>query len=173
MQSRNILFGLGLFGLLSAAAGSAWSASLSGADKQFVMMAAKTDMTEAHEGQMAEDRANQSEVKELGKALVEDHTQSYEQLTELASKDGVSIPKGINSAKDPTIARLDRLTGAGFDRAFTADEIAAHRHALAVYKRESEHAKDPDVKAYAAKMIPVLEKHLKLAEECARPVKHS
>ncbi len=58
-----------------------------------------------------------------------------------------------------------------FDRTFITDEIAAHRHAIAVFKHEAEHGQDADVKAYATKMIPVLEKHLHLAEECAKPTR--
>jgi hypothetical protein len=62
-------------------------------------MAARTDMTEAHEGQMAENQASSAGVKDLGKTLVQDHMQSYEELTALAAKTGVSIPKGINNGK--------------------------------------------------------------------------
>lgn len=147
------------------------AATLSSTDKQFLITAARTDMIEAHEGQMAEDQAQQADIKDLGKTLVQDHTQSYEELTALAAKTGVSIPTGINTAREATIEQLARLKGNSFDRAFDRDEIAAHKRLVASFKREAEHAKDPDVKAYATKMIPVVEKHLKLAEDCAKPVK--
>lgn len=52
-----------------------------------------------------------------------------------------------------------------------SDEIAAHRHAIAAFRREEKVGQDADVKAYAAKMIPVLEKHLRLAEDCVKPVR--
>ena len=132
-----------------------------------MITAAKTDMIEAHEGQMAETQASQTHVKEFGKTLAKDHIASYERLTELAAKTGVTIPKGIDAAKDRTIVQLVHLKGARFDHQFTSDEIAAHRHAIAVFKLEAKHGKDADVKAYAANMVPVLEKHLHLAEECA------
>ena len=157
---------------LPALAGIASAESLSNADKQFMIAAAKADMTEAHEGQMAEDQANRADVKAFGKTLVQDHTEAYSQLKELAAKTGVTIPVGINTAKVPTIAQLVHLKGANFDRRFVDDEIAAHRQAIAVFKREAEHARDADVRAYATKMIPVLEKHLHLAEDCAKPTKH-
>ncbi len=152
---------------------AAYAATVSNADKQFIITAAKTDMTEAHEGQMAENQASRPDVKDFAKALVQDHTESYEHLSELASKIGVPIPKGINTGKDRTIQELVHLKGAGFDRAFEREEIAAHRRALELYKREAAQAQDPAVKAYATSTIPVLEKHLHLAEECAKPAKHS
>jgi len=145
-----------------------YAASLNSADRQFLIMAAKADMTEAHEGQMAETRAGRADVKELGKTLSQDHTESYERLTALAAKTGISIPKGINVSRDRTIEALARLKGTQFDRAFARDEVGAHRQAIAMFKREAEHGQDPDVKAYASKMVPVLEKHLQLAEAAGR-----
>jgi putative membrane protein len=158
--------------LVLSAAG-AQAASLNNADKQFLLTAARTDMTEAHEGQMAENQGASAGVKDLGKALVQDHTQSYEELTALAAKTGVSIPKGINAGKDRTIAQLAHLKGARFDHQFATDEVVAHRRALAEYKREADHARDPDVKAYAAKMVPIAEKHLQLAQQYAKSAKHT
>ncbi len=157
---------------LVAAIGPVSAGSLSNTDKQFMIQAAKTDMTEAHEGQMAEEQASRADVKAFAKTLVQDYTESYGELTELAAKMGVSIPKGINTAQDPTIRQLTHLKGAGFEREFSKEEIAAERHAIALFKREAEHGKDSELKAYANKMIPVLEKHLHMAEECAKPVKH-
>jgi putative membrane protein len=172
MYVRSIALATGCVALL-ALTGTTYGASLSNADKQFLIMASKTDMTEAHEGKLAEDQATSQAVKDLGKTLVEDHTESYRQLTALASKTGVSIETGIDASKDRTIQQLTHLKGDRFDREFAKDELAAHRQAIAVYKREAEHGQDADIKEYASKMIPVLEKHLHLAEECAKPSKHS
>lgn len=166
MQNRPILFGSALLALFAAVAPA--HAAMSKADKQFLVTAARIDMTEANEGQLAGNRATQSDVKDFANTLVTDHTQDYEHLTMLAAKDGIKIPTGIDTAKVPTIAQLDRLKGASFDRQFTKDEIADHRRALAEFKRESERSKDPDVKAYAASMLPTLQKHLQLAEQCSK-----
>ena len=172
MSIRTTLSGLTCLAVLCAAP-IVWAASMNQADQQFLAMAAKSDMTEAHEGQMAENQAVRTDVRAMAKALVQDHTQSYEELTELATKAGVSIPKGINAGKDPAIRQLVRLKGANFDRQFAREEIAAHRHAIAVFEREAAHGQDPAVKAYASKMVPVLEKHLRLAEDCTKPAPHA
>ncbi len=161
------------FVALLAVARIACAAPVNNADKQFMIAAARTDMIEAHEGQMAESQAKRADVKDLAKTLVQDHTESYEQLTALAAKTGVSIPKGINAAKDPGIESLTRLNGDRFDQIFDRDEVAAHRRALALFKREAASGHDPDVKAWAAQRIPVLEKHLHLAEECAKSPKRT
>ncbi len=171
MQIRTILTGVCGFAL--AASGLAGAATLSKADQQFLATAARTDMTQAHEAEMAESHANRADVKSLAKSLAQDHADSYEQLTMLAAQTGAAIPKGINTAKIPAVVQLAHAKGPAFDRTFTHDAIAVHRARVAMYKREAEHGQDPAVKAYAAKMIPVAEKHLQQAEACAKPMKHS
>jgi putative membrane protein len=67
--------------------------TLSNADKQFLVLAAKASMTEAHLGQMAESAAPDASLKSFGQTLVQDHTKAYEELSVLSTKTGQSIPK--------------------------------------------------------------------------------
>ena len=154
---------LGLLTLF-VSAGIGFAASLSRADREFMDNAARMDMIEAHESQMAENQGSRADIKDLAKTLAQDHSQDYGQIGELAAKKNVSIPKGIDAAKDPAIRRLALLKGARFDRQFADDEIAAQRRAIAAFRRESQHGEDADVKAYAANALSTLEKDLKEAE---------
>ena len=157
--------------IASLAGGAALAADLSKADKDFMIAAAKANMTEAHEGQMAESQGGADSVKTLGRTLEQDHTQAYQQLQALSQKNGVAIPTGIDTAKNPSIRQLEHLKGAAFDKAFAREEVATHREAIVEFKREAEHGTDPDVKAYATQTIPVLQKHLSMAEQVERPGK--
>jgi putative membrane protein len=171
MQRLEMIARAGLIAALGA--GMAAAGSLSSADRQFMVTAAKANMTEAHEAQLCETQANRADLKAFAKTLDQDHTTAYQQLTELAVKTGVSIPKGIDISKDQGYEHLTHLKGDRFDREFAGHEITAHRHAIAEFRREADHGTDADVKAYAAKMVPVLEKHLKLAEQCTKSAKRS
>jgi putative membrane protein len=117
---------------------------------------------------MAQNQAGHDDVKDLGKMVATDCTHSYEELTQLAAKDGVAIPKGINAAKIHSVQQLAHLKGARFDVLYTRDQIAAQKRAITVFKREAEHGHDADLKAWASKMLPVLEKHLQLAEQSSK-----
>jgi putative membrane protein len=121
---------------------------------------------------MAENQASQSQVKDFGQKLTHDHTDAYEQLGALAAKTGGGIPTGIDVRKIAAVEQLTKLKGARFDRVFLQEEIRDHQRALAEFKREAQHGKDPDVKTYASKMIPVLEAHLHEAETLAKRPKH-
>lgn len=137
-------------------------ATLSKADANFMAIAAKANMTEAHVGQMAEAQAGRQDVKNFGQTLSKDHTSAYEGLSVLANKTGEAIPKAIGH--DQNIARLSHLKGNSFDRAFLTEEVQSHKAALATFKNEAEKGENADVKAWAKSMIPTLEEHLQTAE---------
>jgi putative membrane protein len=151
----------------------AQAASLSNTDKQFMTMAATANMTEAHLGQMAESQAANANLKTFGQTLVQDHTRAYEELHALSNKTGENIPKGIDTGKDASIQQLRKLKGAGFDKRFVQHEIQDHQRVLAAFKREAEHGQNPDVKAYAQKLLPTIEEHLHKAQEIAKNEKHA
>ncbi len=166
MHTRMILPGLLLTGV------TALAGSVNATDRNFMMAAARIDMTEAHKGQMAENQAVRTDVKDYARTLVQDHTQSYEHLSELAAKNGVSIPRGI-SARGPEIVQLVHLKGERFDRRFAREEVAADQQAIALFKREAAHGRDAGVKAYATSTISTLENDLRLAQQCAKTAKRS
>jgi putative membrane protein len=133
-------------------------------DQDFVDFAAQTDMTEAHFGQMAQDQAGTQAVKDYGQMLTTDHTSDYNQLTAVATKANLTVPKGLDHKHDAMIAPFEKLHGAAFDRKFVRTMATGHEQAIAVYKRESNDAQNADLKAYATQALPVLEKHLHEAE---------
>ena len=97
-----------------------------------------------------------------------DHTSDYNELYAAAQKAGLTVPKAIDTQENHVIASLDQLQGAAFDRHFTREMVAGHEHDIAVYKQESLDAKDANLKAYAQRALPTLQKHLKDAERLER-----
>jgi putative membrane protein len=163
MRIKTILIGLScctLGGVLLLAQTSTAPKS----DQDFLNMAAQTDMTEAHLGQLAADQAAAQEVKDFAQMLVTDHTNDYQQLGMLASKTGNTIPKGLDAKQDKMIAPFEKLKGAAFDRRFAHEMVAGHTKAIAEYKREAQEGQNPDIKAYASQTLPTLQKHLEAAQ---------
>jgi putative membrane protein len=170
MTLKHILSGFGCVALLSLPS-LANAQTLSAADKAFMKLAAEANMTEAHVGQLAETQASQSQFREFGQKLTHDHTDAYQQLAELATKTHDSVPTGIDIRKMAAVEQLMKLKGAQFDRQFAQDEIRDHQKALDEFRREAQHGKDPDVKGYASKLIPVIEDHLHEAQALAKTTK--
>lgn len=159
-----------LVGLCSLAIGQTGASSSS--DTEFMKWAATSNMTEAHLGKMAQEQASSSDVKSFGQTLVQDHTKAYDELSAVAKKTGETVPTGIDIRRNHAIEQLMHDKGAAFDRRFLSHEIQDHKKAIAEFKREAEKGQNPDVKAYAQKMLPTLQEHLQKAEELEK-AKHT
>jgi putative membrane protein len=147
-----------------AAAGTATPMS----DQQFVDFAGQTDMLEANLGQLAETQATAQGVKDYALMLVTDHTSDYTQLSTVAGKASLIVPKGLDAAHDKMIAPFDKLKGTAFDHRYIQEMIAGHTKAIAVYTKEAADAESADLKAYASETLPTLQKHLDGAKDLAK-----
>jgi putative membrane protein len=114
---------------------------------------------------MAADQAGSQGVKDYASMLVTDHTADYQQVTALAAKDNLTVPKGLDAAHDKMIAPFDKLKGAAFDSRYAHAMVAGHTEAIGVYKKEAAGADNADVKAYASATLLTLNKHLDQAKE--------
>lgn len=151
-----------------AAKKNAKAAGATMTDQEFVDFAAQTDMTEANIGQYASSNASGQAAKDYGQMLTTDHTNDYNQLTAVAGKANLNVPKGLDAAHEKMIAPLEKLQGAAFDHRFIPAMISGHEHAIAVYEKEAADAQSPDLKAYANQALPVLHKHLDGAKDLAK-----
>jgi putative membrane protein len=136
-----------------------------GSDGSFVVMAAQADMMIAHLGKDAEGRGASESVKQFGKSLVQDHTTEYQELTVAAAKAQDVIPKGLDRQDIRTINALNCYSGKAFDHAFLTGQATEHERLVRAFKQEAEHGSNADLKAYANKALPVIEKHLHDAED--------
>ncbi len=168
------LAGLAAMGLLAAGpvlAQSTTTAHRLTADSNFMTKAAQGGMAEVELGQLAVQKASNQSVKDFGQKMVDDHSKANEELKSIAAKQGVTLPTTLDTKDQATKDRLSKLSGAEFDRAYMTDMVKDHRMDVAEFRREADHGTDPDVKAFAAKTLPTLESHLKMAETTESQVK--
>ena len=136
-------------------------------DQQFVDFAAQTNMMEANLGQLAATQASAEGLKDYAQMLVTDHTNDYTQLSMVASKANLEIPKGLDAAHDKMIAPFKKLKGVAFDHRYIREMIAGHTKAIQIYTKEASDAQNTDLKAYASQALPTLQKHLDGAKSLA------
>ena len=78
-----------------------------------------------------------------------------------------SAPSKMQTARED---KLSKLSGAAFDRAYIADMLADHKKDVAEFERQSMHAADADLKAFAAKTLPTLKDHLQQVEQLSKTI---
>jgi putative membrane protein len=142
-------------------------------DQTFAMHAAQGGMAEVAMGKLAAQNASSSDVKQFGQRMVDDHGKANTELMSWASKHSVTLPTDIDAKHKSEQARLAKLSGAEFDRAYMGMMVADHNKDVSEFQRASKTAKDPDLKAWAAKTLPTLQEHQKMAQDINAKVKGS
>jgi putative membrane protein len=140
------------------------------ADHKFVMDAAKGGMAEVELGKLAADKASSSQVKQFGQRMVTDHSKANDELKSIANSKNITLPTDLDAKDKALHDRLSKLSGSAFDRAYMEAMLRDHQKDVNEFKRESTSGKDSVVKAFAAKTLPTLEEHLKLAQDTNRAV---
>ena len=96
--------------------------------------------------------------------MVDDHSKANDELKAYASQKGVTLPAEVDPAHKATEARLSKLSGEAFDKAYMADMVKDHDKDVAAFKHASTSATDADLKAWAVKTLPTLQEHQTMAK---------
>jgi putative membrane protein len=115
--------------------------------------------TEVELGKLAQTKSKNPDIKKFGQMLVEDHSKANADAKSLAAKKNINLPTGMGSHQS-TYDKLKGLSGDDFDKEFVEAMVDDHEKDVSTFQKESQNSSDPDVKAFAAKTLPVLQKHL-------------
>ena len=155
----------------TSGAHDAATAELAGADKTFVEKAAVGGMAEVQLGNLAQQKAASDQVKQFAARMVTDHTKANDELKRIASKKGVQLPSSLDKKHQSDMDRLQKMSGADFDKAYMSHMVDDHKQDVAEFKKEASSGHDSDVKSFASKTLPTLEEHLKMAQSTNDAVK--
>lgn len=137
-------------------------------DKAFATKAAQGGLAEVMIGQLALQKSGSPEVKQFGQTLANDHMQANKELEQIARAENITLPSQIGSDEQQETAKLQNLSGADFDKELVQNEIKDHQKDIAEFQQEAQSGADPALKAFAQKTLPVLQKHLQMAESLSR-----
>jgi putative membrane protein len=140
------------------------------ADHQFVMNAARGGMAEVELGKMATEKGTSDEVKKFGRRMADDHGKAGEKLKTLAQNKHITLPTDLDPKDKALRDRLMKLSGPAFDRAYMRAMVTDHVKDVSEFSRTSRTAKDEDVKSFAAKTLPTVQEHLRMARDGNRAV---
>lgn len=143
------------------------SASTLGANTTggYVASAAMGDMYEIQAGNMAATKAQNADVKAFAKMLVTDHTAATNEMKPLVAKAGQTAPAELDQRRKGMLDNLTSANGADFDKAYIAQQVAAHEEAVTLHEGFAGSGDNADLKAHAAKVLPKIKAHLDKARE--------
>ncbi len=143
------------------------ASSASSPDKRFIEEAARGGMAEVALGQLAAQKATSPDVKSFAQMMVDDHSKANDELKSIAAQKGVTLPSDLGAKEKAEQSRLEKLSGAEFDRAYVRAMVRDHKKDVAQFERESKSGRDPAVKDFASKTLSKLQTHLQHAESLA------
>ncbi|HEY8357148.1 MAG TPA: DUF4142 domain-containing protein [Ramlibacter sp.] len=155
----------GMRSAMGAGPSATTQARLPAADLTFATTAAGNGMYEVEVSRLAAGKATNARVKEFATMLVSHHTMSNNELMAIMRSKGITPPAALPPDKQAKIAQLSRLSGAEFDREYMhITGVQDHQADITLFDGASRSVNDPELKAFAAKTLPILRQHLQAAQ---------
>ena len=147
-----------------AAARAQVNPTLSTSDAAFMTTAARGGLAEVEMGRLAQRNGRSAAVKRFGQQMVSHHGQSNQEMMALAQQKQLTPPSTIGAEQQRIYDDLAKLRGGAFDRAYAQAMVKDHEDDLRDYRTEAQNGSDPDVRAFAARHVPILQDHLRMAQ---------
>ncbi len=146
-------------------------------DAQIAHIAVTANQIDVDAGNAALAKSQNPEIKKFAQLMVTDHSSVIKQAGELAGKlkltpEDNDTSKALKKSAGESAAKLQNLSGAEFDRAYVAQEIAFHKAVVdALDKALIPNARNAELKKLLQAVRPVVAMHLTHAEGIQKSLK--
>jgi len=159
-------------GLLAIAiAGPAWARTASADDAAALLNKAnQMNYEEQETAKMAHSKAGDNQALiTYADTIRGDHEANEEAVSALSRQKSIKL-EGTNPDKVEKAPMKD-LSGGAFNDAYLDEQIKGHKDALSMFESaKGNHKSDPDMELYIEQTLPVLQAHLKMAQNLRRHV---
>ena len=129
-------------------------------DGEFVNAAYQIAQLDEQAGKLAATKAADPRVINLAGQMSSEAQIMYPNLQGALKAEGKQAPASLPPEVTAEIQKLNGLTGVAFDRQFVADELAAHKRAVAALQKEASSTKDGAMKNQVATELPAVQNNL-------------
>ena len=106
-------------------------------------------------------------VKDFAAQMVTDHTQANNELKPIAESHKITVPTKLKGESEAAYEHLEKLSGSKFDAAYVKVMVSDHDKTVSAFEDASSKVKNPDLKAFVDKTLPVLRQHKEHIHEIA------
>ncbi len=141
------------------------AAPLGSMDQEFLAKAPNIGLFAVRSSELAVLQATTPFVREFAQMLILDHGDANRELDEIVRGKGSIATKELDAEHQSRLTILSTKTGVDFDRQYRDMQVSEHNDAIALFDRAANDCEDADLKAFAAKLLPILRAHqAKLSE---------
>ncbi|MGE8149712.1 DUF4142 domain-containing protein [Pseudomonas vancouverensis] len=151
---------------LSSCMGSVFAAT----SNDFVDNAAAGGIAEVEASKLALEKSASADVKAFANMMITDHSKANDELAAIAKQHDIKVPDSTTLVKQAKEKILD-MRDESFDAAYADNQVKAHEETIKLFKKEADTVTDDrvagatELKGFAQKMLPALEKHLDMAKQ--------
>ncbi len=133
-------------------------------DATFVQKAGAGGMAEVELSKLAASNAKSADVKKFAAQMVHDHTANNKDLSMIAAKENIDVPKSLDSEHAALRDKLKMEKGADFDRDYIEAMRSDHQKMLDLLKSSESTVSTEELRTFIKKTEPVVEHHLSMAQ---------
>ena len=137
-------------------------------DQKFVECAAGMDQFEIQAAKLAERQAEDDQIKQFARQIIQDHQQSSQALQQAAQQAGIQVSQQLKPVQQAMLQDLQQLQGRDFDRAWLYGNVAGHTIAVLKFRDAAKESQNEQLKEFAQQTLPKLQQHLQKAQEMAQ-----
>ena len=129
-------------------------------DREFLAKEGEEGLFEVTLGSLAQRKSASAAVRAYGAQMISDHGAALDELRQLGNARGVILPTTLNAEHEKLTGELSKLGPASFDGRFVEKMVGEHEDEVARVEKASKEADDAEVRAWAAKRLPIIRDHL-------------
>src|SRR3954462_12957418 len=111
-------------------------------DYKFGKDASRGGMSEVELGNLAKQKGTSDSVRNFGERMVRHHTKANDELKQIASKKGGTLPTELARNERSTMDKLQKANGAAFDREYADAMVKDHRTDVKEFQTAANDAND-------------------------------
>lgn len=137
-------------------------------DQTFLTQVAVGNKAEIMAGQLAATKGTNAGVKAFGQLMVNEHGLAQNDLQNVYSSIGQTMPDSVDAEHQALMTRLNSLSGVSFDTAYINSQVRDHQKTVSIFQTEISNGNNDSVQNYANKYLPHIQMHLRMADSLSR-----
>lgn len=147
------------------------AAALLPEEQELMTKATQGGLAEVSLGQTAAQKATNQDVKTFAEKMIADHSKANDQLKQVATTKGVTLPADIDAEHKAVVDQVTAQSGAKFDKAYMEAMVKDHDKTVKELEDASKKVKDPDLKSWLDQTLPVVKQHQSMAHDLDKKLK--
>lgn len=132
----------------------------------FVDEVSAKGIAEIESAKVALKKSTSTDIQAFAQKMITDHSAANTELAGIAARKNLEVADEAEMMNKAKKFILEQREGESFDEAYANNQVNAHKDTIDLFQRAAV-SDDAEIAAFARKMLPKLEHHLKMAQELA------